>query len=53
MTQSDRERDIADDTEGRMDRAEEGGDEARLETLEEVHRTLEAELDEGAETPSA
>ena len=53
MSTSDSERDIAEDTEDRMDRAEEGGDEARLETLEEVQRTLEAELDEGAETPSA
>jgi hypothetical protein len=46
-------RDISQDTEEKMDRAEDSDDQARLETLEEVQRTLESELDEGAETPPA
>ena len=46
-------RDISEETEGKMDRAEASDDEKRLETLEEVQRSLESELDEGAETPPA
>ena len=45
--------DIPADVDRKMDRAEEGDDEARLETLEEIQGSLESELDEGAETPQA
>jgi hypothetical protein len=48
-----RESDIVEETEERMERAQDSGDKERLETLEEVHRSLESELDEGAETPPA
>lgn len=46
-------RDISHETEEKMDRAEPADDERRLETLEEVQRSLESELDEGGETPPA
>jgi hypothetical protein len=46
-------RDISADTEEKMDDAEGSDDQTRLETLEEVQRNLESELDEGAETPPA
>jgi len=46
-------RDISQETEEKMDGAEGADDEKRLETLEEVQRSLESELDEGAETPPA
>lgn len=49
----DREQDVSGEVERVMDAAEEGGDETRLETLEEIQRSLESELDEGAETPPA
>lgn len=49
----DRDQDVSDEVDRKMDAAEESGDEARLETLEEIQRSLEAELDEGAETPPA
>jgi hypothetical protein len=41
------------DAEVAMEGAEESDDQARLEALEKVHETLEAELNEGAETPPA
>lgn len=47
------ERDTARETEEKMDGAEGSDDQTRLETLEEVQRTLESELDEGAEAPPA
>lgn len=46
-------RDISVETEEKMDDAEGSDDQTRLETLEEVQRSLESELDEGAETPPA
>ena len=47
----DRDKDIVGDVEERMAGAEDAEDDDRLETLEEVHRSLESELSEGAETP--
>ena len=46
-------RDISRETEEKMERSEGSDDASRLETLEEVQRALESELDEGAETPPA
>ncbi|MEA2452693.1 MAG: hypothetical protein QOG04_1403 [Actinomycetota bacterium] len=51
MTRS--EDDVVRDAEVEMDKAEEGDDQTRLETLEKVHEKLESELNEGAETPPA
>jgi hypothetical protein len=44
-------KDIVGDVEERIEGAEDAEDDARLEVLEEVHRSLESELSEGAETP--
>ena len=41
------------DAEGRLDRAEESGDEARLGALEEINEKLEAELDLDRPRPAA
>ncbi len=41
------------ESERAMEQAEEANDQTRLETLEKVHEDLEAELNEGAETPPA
>ncbi|HWC14365.1 MAG TPA: hypothetical protein VG929_07205 [Actinomycetota bacterium] len=42
--------DIERDVDEQMRRAQEAGDADRLQTLEEVQETLEAELDDGGET---
>lgn len=41
--------DIQNDVDERMRRAQEAGDADRLQALEEVQETLEAELDDGGE----
>lgn len=48
---NERDKDIVDEVEERMAGAEDAADDELLETLEEVHRSLESELSEGAETP--
>ena len=45
--------DVVRDAEVEIERAEESDDQMRLEALENVHETLESELNEGAETPPA
>ncbi len=42
--------DIAGDVQRRIDAADDQDDDARLDALETIHRDLESELDEGAET---
>ena len=48
---NERDKDVVADVEERMAGAEDSADDERLEVLEEVHRSLESELSEGAETP--
>ena len=50
---NERPEDIVQGTDAEMAKAEGSDDQSRLETLEKVHKDLEAELNEGAETPPA
>jgi hypothetical protein len=45
--------DLVDSTEADLDRAEQGDEAERLETLEKVREKLESELEERDETPPA
>ena len=53
MNEERADRDVADQVDEEMSRAEDADDQKRLETLEKVQKDLEAELDEGAEAPPA